>query len=236
MQNIQKQQTVIELEGISRQFSTQDMTTTAVSEINLTINQGDYVAITGPSGCGKSTLLSILGLMDTPTTGRYWLAGQEVSGLTSNQLAELRNKEIGFIFQSFNLIDELTVWENVALPLFYSASKGKGAKEAAIAALEKVEMKHRLNHFPSQLSGGQQQRVAIARALVMKPSILLIDEPTGNLDSHNGDIVMDMLSQLNEAGTTLCMVTHDSRYANKAKRRIDLLDGRILGSTHRKIA
>lgn len=221
---------VIELTNITRKFITQDMTTTAVDNINLSINQGDYVAITGPSGCGKSTLLSILGLMDRASSGSYLLNGIDVNKLNSDQLAEVRNKEIGFIFQSFNLIDELTVWENVALPLYYSASKGAGAKKAAVEALEKVEMRHRLNHFPTQLSGGQQQRVAIARALVMSPSILLIDEPTGNLDSHNGDIVMAMLNDLNNQGTTLCMVTHDARYANQAKRRIDLFDGKVLGS------
>lgn len=221
---------VIELTNITRKFITQDMTTTAVDNINLSINQGDYVAITGPSGCGKSTLLSILGLMDKATSGSYLLNGIDVNKLNTDQLAEVRNKEIGFIFQSFNLIDELTVWENVALPLYYSASKGAGAKKAAAEALDKVEMRHRLNHFPTQLSGGQQQRVAIARALVMSPSILLIDEPTGNLDSHNGDIVMAMLSDLNNQGTTLCMVTHDARYANQAKRRIDLFDGKVLGS------
>lgn len=223
---------VIELTNITRKFITQDMTTTAVDNINLSINQGDYVAITGPSGCGKSTLLSILGLMDKATSGSYLLNGIDVNKLNTDQLAEVRNKEIGFIFQSFNLIDELTVWENVALPLYYSASKGAGAKKAAVEALDKVEMRHRLNHFPTQLSGGQQQRVAIARALVMSPSILLIDEPTGNLDSHNGDIVMAMLSDLNNQGTTLCMVTHDARYANQAKRRIDLFDGKVLGSIH----
>lgn len=221
---------VIELTNITRKFITQDMTTTAVDNINLSINQGDYVAITGPSGCGKSTLLSILGLMDKATSGSYLLNGIDVNKLNTDQLAEVRNKEIGFIFQSFNLIDELTVWENVALPLYYSANKGAGAKKAAVEALDKVEMRHRLNHFPTQLSGGQQQRVAIARALVMSPSILLIDEPTGNLDSHNGDIVMAMLSDLNNQGTTLCMVTHDARYANQAKRRIDLFDGKVLGS------
>ncbi|WP_372770942.1 ABC transporter ATP-binding protein [Pseudoalteromonas sp.] len=221
---------VIELTNITRKFITQDMTTTAVDNINLSINQGDYVAITGPSGCGKSTLLSILGLMDKATSGSYLLNGIDVNKLNTDQLAEVRNKEIGFIFQSFNLIDELTVWENVALPLYYSASKGAGAKKTAVEALDKVEMRHRLNHFPTQLSGGQQQRVAIARALVMSPSILLIDEPTGNLDSHNGDIVMAMLSDLNNQGTTLCMVTHDARYANQAKRRIDLFDGKVLGS------
>jgi putative ABC transport system ATP-binding protein len=221
---------VIELTNITRKFITQDMTTTAVDNINLSINQGDYVAITGPSGCGKSTLLSILGLMDKATSGSYLLNGSDVNKLNTDQLAEVRNKEIGFIFQSFNLIDELTVWENVALPLYYSASKGAGAKKAAVEALDKVEMRHRLNHFPTQLSGGQQQRVAIARALVMSPSILLIDEPTGNLDSHNGDIVMAMLNDLNNQGTTLCMVTHDARYANQAKRRIDLFDGKVLGS------
>lgn len=229
-------ESVIELTGITRQFNTQEMTTTAISDIDLTIHKGDYVAITGPSGCGKSTLLSILGLMDKASSGRYMLSGVDVNNLSMNQLAALRNTEIGFIFQSFNLIDELTVWENVSLPMYYSDSKGVGAKEAAIQALEKVEMSHRLNHFPSQLSGGQQQRVAIARALVMNPAILLIDEPTGNLDSHNGDIVMDMLSQLNNDGTTLCMVTHDSRYANQAKRRIDLFDGKVLGVTQKEIA
>jgi putative ABC transport system ATP-binding protein len=227
---------IIELENLSRTFITNDMETRALSNINLSIWQDDYVAITGPSGCGKSTLLSILGLMDKATSGSYRISDIDVEDFNSDQLAELRNSEIGFIFQSFNLIDELTVLENVALPLFYRASTHSDPHAAALEALAKVEMKHRTNHFPSQLSGGQQQRVAIARALVNKPSILLIDDPTGNLDSQNGDIVMAMFKELNQDGTTLCMVTHDIRYANQANRRIDLFDGKVLGTTQKKIA
>src|SRR5215470_13542252 len=220
--------TLIKMEGIKKVFFTDEVETHALSEIHLTINKGEYVSIAGPSGCGKSTLLSILGLLDTPTEGRYVLNGNEVANLGFGERARIRNREIGFIFQSFNLIGDLTVYENVELPLTYRGMSAAERKRNAAAALEKVGMAHRMNHYPSQLSGGQQQRVAVARALGGKPSILLADEPTGNLDSKNGEAVMDMLRKLHNEGATICMVTHDARYADFAERRVQLFDGRIL--------
>ncbi|MBL9135826.1 MAG: ABC transporter ATP-binding protein [Verrucomicrobiales bacterium] len=219
---------LIHLDGITKVFLTDEVETHALSGIHLHINKGEYVSIAGPSGCGKSTLLSILGLLDTPTNGTYTLNEQPVANLDFAQRARIRNREIGFIFQSFNLIGDLTVFENVELPLTY---RGLGAAErraAAQAALEKVGMSHRVNHYPSQLSGGQQQRVAVARALVGNPSILLADEPTGNLDSKNGDAVMDLLRNLHREGATICMVTHDPRFARHADRTIHLFDGRVV--------
>lgn len=218
---------VIKLSGITKKFITSEMETHALQGVDLEIFDGDYLSITGPSGCGKSTLLSVLGLLEAPTSGQFMLAGKDVSKLTVNQRATVRNSYIGFVFQSFNLIDELSVFDNVALPLRYS-EKTFSAKEIAAKVelcLEKVQMSHRAKHKPNQLSGGQQQRIAIARALVNDPAILLVDEPTGNLDSKNGDAVMQMLQQLNHSGTTICMVTHDPRYANMAKRKMYLLDG-----------
>ena len=196
----------------------------------MTINQGDYISISGPSGCGKSSLLSILGLLDSPTSGQYIIDGVDVSNLAVNQQAEIRNEKIGFIFQAFNLIDQLSVYDNVALPLTYRepAMSKQEINQRVMKSLEAVQMSHRTSHKPNQLSGGQQQRVAIARALVGEPSVLLVDEPTGNLDSKNGDAVMEMLAELNNNGTTICMVTHDPRYANMAKQQLHLLDGRIL--------
>ena len=222
--------TIIQLKNISKVFQTNEMETYALAGIDLSIDKGDYVSISGPSGCGKSTLLSILGLLDMPTSGNYLLEEREVAKLSLNEAAEVRNSKIGFVFQSFNLIDELSVFENIALPLQYS-KKGysdKEIKERVNYCLEKVQMTHRINHKPNQLSGGQQQRISIARSLVANPTILLVDEPTGNLDSKNGDAVMDMLSDLNSQGTTICMVTHDPRYANQAIRQLHLLDGEIL--------
>ncbi|MEW6983716.1 ABC transporter ATP-binding protein [Colwelliaceae bacterium 6471] len=220
---------IIKMQGISKVFATQEMETHALRNINFDIYQQDYVSISGPSGCGKSSLLSILGLLDTPTTGQYFINDMDVSNLSINQRAEIRNKHIGFVFQAFNLIDELSVFENIALPLRYREPMVSDAaiKEQVMASLEKVEMSHRTGHKPNQLSGGQQQRIAIARALVGSPDILLVDEPTGNLDSKNGDTVMAMLEQLNNSGVTLCMVTHDARYADMAKRKLHLLDGNI---------
>jgi putative ABC transport system ATP-binding protein len=217
----------ISLSGITKKFITSEMETHALQGVNLEIYDGDYLSISGPSGCGKSTLLSILGLLEAPSSGRYILAGNDVSQLSVNQRATVRNRYIGFVFQSFNLIDELSVFENIALPLRYSdkAFTDKEVAARVAACLEKVEMGHRAKHRPNQLSGGQQQRVAIARALVNEPAILLVDEPTGNLDSKNGDAVMQMLLGLNQGGTTLCMVTHDPRYAGMAKRKLHLLDG-----------
>ena len=224
------QAATIAMRGITKVFATDEMETHALRGIDLDIYTGDFVSICGPSGCGKSTLLSLLGLLDMPTSGSYQIEGHEVSGLSLSEAAYIRNEKIGFIFQSFNLIDELTVFDNIALPLRYRrTSLPKAEIEARVqACLQKVDMTHRAGHRPNQLSGGQQQRIAIARALVGSPALLLVDEPTGNLDSKNGDAVMEMLQQLNRDGTTLCMVTHDPRYADMASRKLHLLDGRIL--------
>ncbi len=221
-------QSLIRLEGIKKVFLTDEVETHALSGIHMEIKQGEYVAISGPSGCGKSTLLAILGLLDSPTDGKYWLNGQEVAELPLSQRARVRNREIGFIFQSFNLIGDLTVFENVELPLIYRGMKSAERRERVNAALERVGMAHRAKHLPSQLSGGQQQRVAVARAVGGQPSILLADEPTGNLDSKNGEAVMDLLRELHRAGATICMVTHDPRYAAHADRSIHLFDGRVV--------
>jgi putative ABC transport system ATP-binding protein len=220
----------IKMNNISKVFETDELETHALQNINITIKAGDYVSISGPSGCGKSTLLSILGLLDMPSGGEYEIEGVNVTDLSLDQAAEIRNSKIGFIFQSFNLIDELSVFDNVALPLRYK-TKVPSDKEIATRVaecLELVGMSHRSSHKPNQLSGGQQQRIAIARALVAKPAILLVDEPTGNLDSKSGDQVMDVLEKLNDNGTTICMVTHDPRYADMAKTQLRLLDGAIL--------
>lgn len=217
----------IQMLDVKKIFVTEEMETHALRGVNLEIYDGDYVSISGPSGCGKSSLLSLLGLLDSPTSGQYLIEGEDVSALSINERALIRNQKIGFIFQAFNLIDELSVFDNVALPLRYRepALSAAEIKTKVIACLEKVQMSHRTSHKPNQLSGGQQQRIAIARALVGEPAILLVDEPTGNLDSKNGDAVMAMLSALNKAGTTICMVTHDPRYADMATRRLHLLDG-----------
>ncbi|MBQ4814039.1 ABC transporter ATP-binding protein [Pseudoalteromonas luteoviolacea] len=229
---------VIKMEGVTRVFETEETETHALRGINFSIYPGDYVSISGPSGCGKSTLLSILGLLDTPSEGQYWIDGENVSNLSMNGLAEMRNKKIGFIFQSFNLIDELSVLDNVALPLTYRepALAKEQIVEKAMACLAKVQMEHRAAHKPNQLSGGQQQRVAIARALAGDPAVLLVDEPTGNLDSKNGDAVMQMLADLNAQGTTICMVTHDPRYADMANTQLHLLDGKLLADEQVKVA
>ena len=221
-------QPVIELDSITKAFLTDEVETHALSGINLRIDKGEYVSIAGPSGCGKSTLLSILGLLDTPTAGTYALNGHPVANLTMAQRARIRNRDIGFIFQSFNLIGDLSVFENVELPLTYRGMKTAERKTRTSEALEKVGMAHRAKHLPSQLSGGQQQRVAVARALVGNPLILLADEPTGNLDSKNGDSVMQLLSDLHKGGATIVMVTHDARFARHADRTIHIFDGRVV--------
>ena len=221
-------QTLIKLESVKKVFLTDEVETHALDNINVEINTGEYVSIAGPSGCGKSTLLSILGLLDTPSDGTYLLKGEPVTKLTLTQRARVRNREIGFIFQSFNLIGDLTVYENVELPLTYRGMRAAERKQRVTAALERVGMAHRSKHLPSQLSGGQQQRVAVARAVCGEPSILLADEPTGNLDSKNGEAVMDLLKELHRAGATICMVTHDARYASHAERTIHLFDGRVV--------
>ncbi len=219
---------LIHLEGVTKVFYTDEVETHALAGIHLDLKKGEYVSINGPSGCGKSTLLSILGLLDTPTGGTYVLNNQSVANLNLSQRARIRNREVGFIFQAFNLIGDLTVYENVELPLTYRGMPSAERKKRSNDALEKVGMAHRTKHFPSQLSGGQQQRVAVARAVVGEPSILLADEPTGNLDSTNGEAVMDLLRELHSAGATICMVTHDPRYSQYAERTISLFDGRIV--------
>ena len=220
--------TLIAMNGVKKVFYTDEVETHALSEINLKIKKGEYIAIAGPSGCGKSTLLAILGLLDTPTEGGYELNGARVSELKPGERTRIRNREIGFIFQAFNLIGDLTVYENVELPLTYRGMSSADRREKVQSALERVEMAHRSKHYPSQLSGGQQQRVAVARALAGDPLILLADEPTGNLDSKNGDAVMDLLLELHKGGATICMVTHDPRYADHAERTIHLFDGKIV--------
>ena len=219
---------LITLQGVKKVFYTDEVETHALDNINIEIENGEYVAIAGPFGCGKSTLLSILGLLDTPSDGAYELNGQPVAGLSMADRARVRNREIGFIFQSFNLIGDLTVYENVELPLTYRGMRPAERKQRVTDALERVGMAHRAKHLPSQLSGGQQQRVAVARAVGGEPAILLADEPTGNLDSKNGEAVMDLLNELHQSGATICMVTHDARYASHAKRTIHLFDGRVV--------
>lgn len=223
---------IIELNNIDKTFLTDEVETLALSNIELSIDKGEFVSITGPSGCGKSTLLSLLGLLDTASQGSFVLNGTNTQQLSKNERANIRNKEIGFIFQSFNLISELTVFENVELPLTYRKELSAAEIKTRVNdALAKVEMSHRSKHFPSQLSGGQQQRVAIARALAGSPSILLADEPTGNLDSKNAQMVMDLLHALHKEGATICMVTHDQQSADSTSRRVSLFDGRIVEDT-----
>jgi putative ABC transport system ATP-binding protein len=219
---------LIHLDGLSKVFYTEEVETHALSNIALQIQTGEFVSIAGPSGCGKTTLLSILGLLDSPTAGKYLLDAEPVENLSASQRAKIRNQAIGFVFQAFNLIGDLTVYENVELPLTYRGMAGSERKERVQAALERVGMAHRMGHYPSQLSGGQQQRVAVARAIVGKPLILLADEPTGNLDSKNGNAVMDLLKELHADGATICMVTHDPRYAHVADRSVHLFDGQIV--------
>lgn len=220
---------LISMENIRKVFYTDEVETHALAGVHLQVQEGEYVSISGPSGCGKSTLLSLLGLLDTPTEGSYLLSGQAVDDINAGERARIRNQQIGFVFQAFNLIGDLSVAENVELPLTYRPGTGrKQRREAAIQALERVGMAHRLNHYPSQLSGGQQQRVAVARALVGSPAILLADEPTGNLDSKNGEQVMLLLDELHRSGATILMVTHDPRYADFAERQIYMFDGRIV--------
>jgi putative ABC transport system ATP-binding protein len=223
---------IIKLEGIKKVFLTDEVETHALSDVHLEVRQGEYVAISGPSGCGKTTLLSLLGLLDTPSEGRYTLAGQSVAELSAADRARVRNRQIGFIFQAFNLIGDLTVYENVELPLTYrsgDAALDAGERRRRVhEALERVGMSHRQKHYPAQLSGGQQQRVAVARAVAGAPAILLADEPTGNLDSANGEAVMGLLQELHRGGATICMVTHDPRYAEHADRAVHLFDGRVV--------
>jgi putative ABC transport system ATP-binding protein len=218
---------LIQLQAVTKVFLTDEVETHALAGIDMVVGRGEYVSIAGPSGCGKSTLLSILGLLDTPSKGSYALNNRQVADLSPSERARVRNREIGFIFQSFNLIGDLSVFENVELPLTYRGMGGAERRQRVQAALERVGMAHRAKHLPSQLSGGQQQRVAVARAVAGEPLILLADEPTGNLDSKSGEAVMDLMSELHQAGATICMVTHDPRYARHAQRSIHLFDGRV---------
>ena len=219
---------LIRLTGVKKVFYTDEVETHALEEVHLDIKPGEYLAVAGPSGCGKTTLLSILGLLDTPSEGGYELGGREVARLSPSERAQIRNRQIGFIFQAFNLIGDLTVYENVELPLTYRKLPVAERRRRVESALERVGMTHRMRHFPSQLSGGQQQRVAVARAVAGEPLILLADEPTGNLDSRNGEAVMELLRDLHRAGSTVCMVTHDVRFARHAERTVHLFDGRVV--------
>jgi putative ABC transport system ATP-binding protein len=219
---------LIRMNGLKKVFFTDEVETHALSNIHLELERGEYVSIAGPSGCGKTTLLSILGLLDSPTEGEYWLNGKEVAKLSASDRARIRNREVGFIFQAFNLIGDLDVFENVELPLTYRGMPAAERRQRVQEALERVGMAHRTKHYPAQLSGGQQQRVAVARAVVGRPSILLADEPTGNLDSKNAEAVMALLDELHEEGATICMVTHDPRWARHARRTVHLFDGRIV--------
>ena len=222
-------ETIIQIEDLTKIFYTDEIETHALSGVHLNISRGEYVAMSGPSGCGKSTLLSIIGLLDTPTAGRYTLNSKEVANLNFADRSRIRNQEIGFIFQSFNLIGDLTVAENVELPLTYRAGMPSAERKRRVQeSLERVNMAHRMRHYPAQLSGGQQQRVAVARALAGSPSILLADQPTGNLDSKNGEAVMKLLQELHQEGATICMVTHDPRFAAHAERQIHLFDGKVV--------
>jgi putative ABC transport system ATP-binding protein len=225
------EQGLIRLNGVTKVFYTDEVETHALSGVHLEIKNGEFLSIAGPSGCGKSTLLSILGLLDSPTGGDYWINTQSVANLSLSDRTRIRNREIGFVFQAFNLIGDLTVFENVELPLTYRSMAAAERKTRVQEVLERVGMAHRMKHYPSQLSGGQQQRVAVARALVGSPSILLADEPTGNLDSKNSEAVVELLQQLHRDGATICMVTHDPRYASIADRTIHLFDGRIVEET-----
>lgn len=227
--SVQAESPLITLRAISKIFYTEEVETHALSDIDLSISKGEYIAISGPSGCGKSTLMSILGLLDMPSSGEYQIAGVPVEQLNARDRARVRNTEIGFIFQAFNLIGDLTVEENVSLPLTYRDMPAGERRARVREALERVGMSHRTRHYPAQLSGGQQQRVAVARAVAGGPSILLADEPTGNLDSKNGEAVMDLLRELHDGGATICMVTHDERYAGHAGRTVQLLDGEVVG-------
>ncbi|HXU09630.1 MAG TPA: ABC transporter ATP-binding protein [Blastocatellia bacterium] len=227
-------QAMLQLEGVTKVFLTDEVETHALAGVHLEINKGEFISINGPSGCGKSTLLSILGLLDSPTEGNYSLAGKPVADLPLSERARIRNREVGFIFQSFNLIGDLSVFENVELPLTYRGLRAAERKTRVTEALERVGMAHRGKHLPSQLSGGQQQRVAVARAVAGDPLILLADEPTGNLDSTNGEAVMDLLRELHAQGATICMVTHDQRYAAHADRSVHLFDGRVVQESESK--
>jgi len=228
-------ETLLNLEGLTKVFRSDNVETTALNNINIEIKRGEFVAVMGPSGCGKSTLLNIIGMLDSPTSGSFWFNGEEVAGYGESKLSLIRKQNIGFIFQSFNLIDELTVRENIELALLYHKVSAAERKERAYKVMERMEIAHRANHMPAQLSGGQQQRVAVARAVIAEPHLILADEPTGNLDSHNGQEVMEMLTQLNKQGTTILMVTHSPAHAEYARRDISLFDGEVITENLKKI-
>lgn len=221
--------------NLSKMYQTDEVETISLDKINLTVREGEFLAVMGPSGCGKSTLLNILGLIDNPSSGEFYFLGKEVSNYTERQRAELRKQNVGFIFQSFNLIDELTVQENIELPLLYQKLSATERKKRAIEVMEKLQIAHRAKHFPQQLSGGQQQRVAVARAVITQPKLILADEPTGNLDSRNGDEVMDIIKSLNALGTTVIMVTHSPEHAQHAERVVNLFDGKLLTETEKAL-
>jgi putative ABC transport system ATP-binding protein len=227
-------ETLFSLEGLTKVFRSDNVETTALNNINIEIKCGEFVAVMGPSGCGKSTLLNIIGMLDNPTSGSFWFNGEDVAGYGENRLSAIRKRNIGFIFQSFNLIDELTVRENIELALLYHKVSAADRKNRAYEVMERMEIAHRANHMPAQLSGGQQQRVAVARAVIAKPHLILADEPTGNLDSQNGQEVMEMLTQLNKQGTTILMVTHSPAHAEYARRDISLFDGEVLTENLKK--
>jgi putative ABC transport system ATP-binding protein len=233
--NRNQSETLFNLEGLTKVFRSDNVETTALNNINIEIKRGEFVAVMGPSGCGKSTLLNIIGMLDSPTSGSFWFNGEEVAGYRESKLSQIRKQNIGFIFQSFNLIDELTVRENIELALLYHKVSAAERKERAYKVMERMEIAHRANHMPAQLSGGQQQRVAVARAVIAEPHLILADEPTGNLDSHNGEEVMEMLTQLNKQGTTVLMVTHSPAHAEYARRDISLFDGEVVNENLKKI-
>jgi putative ABC transport system ATP-binding protein len=233
--NIDHAETLLSLENLTKVYRSDNVETTALNNINIEIKRGEFVAVMGPSGCGKSTLLNVIGMLDNPTSGAFWFNGEDVAGYGENRLSGIRKRNIGFIFQSFNLIDELTVRENIELALLYHKVSAAERKERAYEVMERMEIAHRANHMPAQLSGGQQQRVAVARAVIAKPHLILADEPTGNLDSHNGQEVMEMLTQLNKQGTTILMVTHSPAHAEYARRYISLFDGEVITENLRKI-
>ena len=233
--NINPSETLFRLEALTKVYRTDNVETKALNNINIEIKRGEFVAVMGPSGCGKSTLLNIVGMLDNPSSGSFWFNGEDVATYGENRLSEIRKQNIGFIFQSFNLIDELTVRENIELALLYHKVSAAERKSRADAVMERMEIAHRANHMPAQLSGGQQQRVAVARAVVAEPHLILADEPTGNLDSHNGLEVMDLLTQLNQQGTTILMVTHSLVHAEYARRDISLFDGEVITESLRKL-
>ena len=233
--NADPSESLIRMEEMTKVYRSDSVETTALNHINIDVKRGEFVAVMGPSGCGKSTLLNIVGMLDNPSSGCYWFLGENVAGYGESKLSDIRKRNIGFIFQSFNLIDELTVRENIELALLYHKVSAAERKERAYTVMERMEIAHRANHMPAQLSGGQQQRVAVARAVIAEPNLILADEPTGNLDSHNGEEVMDMLTQLNQQGTTILMVTHSPAHAEYARRDISLFDGEVITESLRKI-